>query len=113
MPKCRVFQNPDGNVRLMHLNERYRRANETDEEFLARETAKQPELAGLLFADVDATTILADRSKRHAWRLNAGTVIADLTVPDPPHPKQALLDEIASATTIVALRAVLTKVVQG
>ena len=52
----------------------------------------------------------ASRARRHAWRLRNGRIVEDPTVPDPPDPKQALREEIASATTIAALKAVLLKV---
>ena len=110
---CRVFQNPDSSLRVMRLNERHRSPGETDTEFFTRETAKQPALVVLPFVDIDVAGVPVDRSKRYAWRISAGSLVVDTLVPTPPHPKQALLDEIASATTIVALRAALTKAVQG
>ena len=53
-----------------------------------------------------------DRSKRYAWRWQGGRVIADPAIPDPPHPRQPLLDEIQAATTIAALRAAVLKIVK-
>ena len=81
MPVVRAFQNPDGTVRIMRLNERHRLPNETDEQFFARETAKQPELAVLPFADIVSADIPLDRTRRHAWRLQAGAIVIDPTVP--------------------------------
>ncbi len=111
MPTCRVFQNLDGTIRVMRLNERHRLLGETDASFFTRETAKQPGLFALPFIDVDASTTPTDRGRRYAWRVSAGAVIVDLTVPVPAHPRQALFDEIDSATTLVQLRAALRKVV--
>ena len=53
-----------------------------------------------------------DRSRRGAWRWQGGRVISDPAVPDPPHPKQALLDEVGAATTIAALRAAILKLIR-
>ena len=54
-----------------------------------------------------------DRSRRHAWRWQGNRVLADPAVPDPPNPKQPLLDEITAATTVAALKTALLKVVKG
>jgi anti-sigma factor ChrR (cupin superfamily) len=61
---------------------------------------------------VDETMIPTDRTRRHAWRVQGGQVVDDLTVPDPPDPKQAWRDEIAAATTLAALKAAILKVVR-
>ncbi len=45
------------------------------------------------------------RSQRDKWRIKQGVIVEDLTIPDPPHPKQALLDAIDAATTLAQLRA--------
>lgn len=50
-----------------------------------------------------------DRSKRHAWRWQGNRVIVDPTVPDPPKPRQPLIDEVNAATTIAALKAAILK----
>ena len=50
-----------------------------------------------------------DRSRRHAWRWVGTRVIADPAVPDPPKPRQALIDEVQAATTIAALKAAVLK----
>jgi hypothetical protein len=109
---CRVFQNPDGSVRVMRLNEKHRLLAETDAQFFARETAKQPELAALPFTDTDAADLPVSRAQRDKWRVTGGRVRVDTTVPDKPHPQQALLDEIAAANTFLELKAALTKVVR-
>jgi hypothetical protein len=56
--------------------------------------------------------IPADRAARGKWRKNpAGAgVIVDVTVPDPPHPKQALLDAIDAAKTIAELKVLMKQV---
>lgn len=105
IPTVRVFQNPDGSVRVMYLNDRHRRKGETIAQFFARETAKQPELAGLSFVDVDKDGLPATRALRHKWRVRDGRVIEDSTVPDRPHPKQPLLDAIGAAKDLDTLKA--------
>lgn len=96
MAKVRVFQNSDSTVRVMHLNERHRLPGETDAQFFARETAKQPELAALPFADVDSTTLPGREGVdaqgdatplRAAWRLVAGAVQANAADLPPNWPK--------------------------
>ena len=57
----------------------------------------------------------ADRSQRAKWRkdvLNGGVMI-DLTVPDPPHPKQALLNAVDQAKTIADLKTILTDAIRA
>lgn len=105
MPTVRVFQTTDGSVRVMHLNERHRRKGETDAQFFAREAAKQPELEGLSFVDVDKAGLPQRREARHKWRVRNGRVIEDTTVPDLPHPKQAILDAIEAAKDLDTLKA--------
>jgi len=52
------------------------------------------------------------RSQREKWRIRGGQVVIDPTVPDPPHPKQALLDEIDGAQSLEEVKALLKRVVQ-
>ena len=68
--------------------------------------ATEPELTALL------PSSRADRTK---WRKNPNGrgVIVDLTIPDPPHPRQALLDAIQGATTIAQLKALLIQTIRG
>lgn len=107
MPTVRVFRALDGTVRVMHLNERGRLSGETDTQFFARETEKQPELVVLPFVDMDAAALPTDRSKRYAWRLQAGRVVVDGAVPAPPDPAKIRRDAIVAATTLVDLKAAL------
>src|SRR3990167_9254459 len=83
---------------------RERREDETTAQAvarLAREHVQQknPNLADCELVLVRSTDVPADRSQRHAWRLDGTTVVVDATVPAPPHPKQALLDLVKAATT--------------
>ena len=55
-------------------------------------------------------TDLPSRSQRHKWRHQGGRIVVESSIPDLPDPRQALRDEVASATTIAALKAVLLKV---
>ena len=71
------------------------------------------------FEDVESvealiTALPGDRSERHKWRKNPlgkGCVV-DALVPDPPHPKQALLESINSATTIAQLKVAMREMIQ-
>lgn len=109
MARCRVFQNPDGSLLVMYLNESRRLAGETDAQFFLREQAKQPALVALPFIDTDTSNVPTDRAQRHKWRIAGGQLIVDLAVPNPPHPKQALLDEIDAANSVAQLRAALRR----
>lgn len=119
--KFRVFQNPDGSVRINRPNPRLRNDGETDDEFIARIGAdtvmKDPSLAGLPFQDVDEADIPADRTDRHKWRLQQlGQKFVcwpDNTVPDRPHPKQPLIDRANSATTVAELKTILADLIRG
>lgn len=64
--------------------------------------------------DVIAAFLPPDRTQRHKWRRNpAGRgVIVDPTVPDPPHPRQALLDRTNSANTVAELKAVIADLIR-
>ncbi len=72
------------------------------------------------FDDIESAGVLktllpADRSERHKWRKNPvgrGCVV-NRTVPDLPHPRQALLDAIDRATTVAQLRDLLKQTVLG
>ena len=117
MALCRVFINPDGSLRIMHPNIRRWNPSECSEGEFCRKLmdasmTKDPTLAGLPYYDVDASSIPADRSKRHAWRWadNPG-VYVDETVPDPPDPKKERLDRIEKAKTIDELKAILKEIV--
>jgi len=113
MPLCRAISKPDGSVHIIHLNRRHQRPGETESQFLDREQPKDPSLVGLPFVDLDSTILPADRSQRHRWRIQGGRVQIDLTVPDPPHPRQALLNQIAAATTVDQLKIVLQTLVRA
>ena len=53
-----------------------------------------------------------DRTKRHAWRWQGNRVVADASIPDPPLPRQALVDEATAATTVAQLKAVVLKLIR-
>lgn len=113
-----IFQKPDGSLRIMQLSNRHltgqRLPGETVAEAVARlalaEQAKNPQdLADAVPTLVTMANMPADRAKRHKWRLSGGRCVVDDTVPDPPHPKQALLDEIDAASNIAQLRTAMKK----
>lgn len=47
----------------------------------------------------------------HRWRIRNGVVVDDPTIPDPPHPRQALLNQVNQATTVAQLKALLFQIV--
>ena len=91
MPMCRVFQNVDGSVRLMHPNKRLQLLGETDADFTARvcsaDRDKDPSLAGLPSFDVNTAALPTrnevdaqgdSRSVRNAWRRAGNAVVVDV-----------------------------------
>lgn len=115
--KVRIFREPSGNLRILHLAPKHRLPDELDDAFIARVgtqvTTRDSSLAGLPFIDVEEASLHAlDRSLRHKWRTVGQAVVVDPTVPNLPHPKQALLDEIDAATTMDALKAAVKKVIR-
>lgn len=117
MSRCRVFQLPDGSLRIVHPNPRLRADKESDAVFLARiadETVlRDASLANLPFQDVDCAALPADRAFRHQWRLSGGTVIIDPTVNRPPHPKQAALDALLRSATLDEVKTSLYHILSG
>ena len=74
---------------------------------------------GATFDDVSSADMLksllpSDRTNRMKWRKNplGPGVAPDVTIPDPPHPRKALLDAVNQATTINDLKAVIRQVIQ-
>ena len=121
MARCRIFTNPDGSVRIMRPNlRRYDPKRETlsayTQRILDQDSQKDTSVAELAFVDLDDSQLPADRSNRHKWRLKkvAGQdrVEVDLAAPDPPDPRQPLLDQINAANTVGELKAALLKVVK-
>ena len=120
MAICRVFQNSDGSVRITRINLRARlegipRLSERN--FLDQETTKDPSLAGLPFQDINEADIPANRVNRDKWRLqqvgNKFVCRVDNTVPDKPHPKQAMIDRANAATGVAELKAILADLLRG
>ena len=70
--KCRVFENPDGSVSIMRLNEKMRLQGESDDAFAVRmfpiEQEKNVSLSGLVFSDVEASDIPASRAFRKDFK---------------------------------------------
>ena len=112
----RVFENPDGSVRVVTPAPNARLAEESDADFhtriMAKTLAANPDLQGLPFHDVNDSDLPA-RSKRYAWRVKGGKVVADAAVPIPPDRRQTLLDELDAAVTPAQIKAVLHKVIFG
>jgi len=119
MPIC--WTKPDGSVRLMQLSPKFLAdqalPGETTAETVARlaplEQAKNPDLADATFTLVTTANTPAERANRHKWRLRNGRVEVDAAVPDPPNPKQALLDAIEGATNLAQLKAAVKNLVSA
>ena len=77
MPRARVYENPDGTVRVLHPAPSQYVAGETEQETLERvgadTEAKVPALAGLPSVDMDVAD-LPERTDRAAWRMKNGKV---------------------------------------
>ena len=112
-----VWQMPDGSIQITRL---VQAPDPTSGESvsdavlrLARIVqAKTPALVGGIPTLVPTAQIPPDRLNRTKWRLQGTSVVPDLSIPDPPHPRQALINEIAAATTIADLKLLLRKVVE-
>ena len=115
MAMVRVFSNPDGSLRIMGVAEKMRNVGESDVALVARIGAKtiaeNPDLKGLSFIDVDVSALPADISKRYKWRIQAGAVVVDATIPDVVDPKVSLRARIAAANTLLELKAVIRDLV--
>lgn len=112
---------PDSSVRVTRIVEsvleRERQPEELTDALVLRLAstiqAKTPGLAGGVPRLVTEANMPTDRAKRHAWRLQGNRVLVDATVPDPPHPKQALLDAIDGAATVSELKPLMKRLVTG
>ena len=76
--RCRVYEMPDGTVRVVHPALKSRHPEEPEADWYARVMARteqaNPDLAGRPFADVDSADLPADRTQRARWRLQGGRV---------------------------------------
>ena len=92
MSLVRVFENPDGHLRVLMISPNQRNANETEAETLERVaadvTANDPSLAGLPYHDMENTDLPPrlqvdahgdDYECRNAWRRNGTAVLIDDT----------------------------------
>ena len=117
-----VWIMPDGSVRTTHIVEdvlaHARRPEETVEQTVLRLAtiiqAKTPSLTGGVAHLVTTAEMPADRSQRFRWRKHPSGrgILVDPSIPTPPHPRQALLNELATATTLTDLKLVLQKVLE-
>lgn len=121
MAKVRIFENPDGSVRITSPSPK-RLAKLMTENGISEDSAYQliiqkavvddPSLAGLPFVDADASEIPANRGERHKWRIKASKFEVDKTVPNKIDPNDALKQRIAQANTISELKAILNDMVK-
>jgi len=82
--KVRVFERVDGGVTVIHPVYKNKLENETDDEYLDRISVKHMKNAvgypdNVVFVDIDAKDLPADRADRDAWKINKakGCVVVD------------------------------------
>ena len=103
-----IWQHPDGSIQVMNLSSRYlaghHQADETTAQAVLRlaqhQQTKNPDLTPATPVLVKSADMPSDYTKRHKWRLQGSRCVVDDTVPDPPHPRQSLLDQINAAATL-------------
>ena len=109
---CRVWEEPGGGLRVTTFPPRISAEQ--------RVAACQKLLDGKFvhpastFIDTDTSLLPSwppQRADRWKWRLQGGQVVVRPTVPDFVSGRQALKQEIASATTVADLKATLLKLV--
>lgn len=116
---CRIYQRPDGGIAIVNpawddrLNGFGRTRHTTEAEWYAWAVTKGMPLDWISLGDIERAMLPQDRTNRHKWRMQAGRVQPDLTVPDPPHPKQGLLDQIDQATSVAQVKVLMAKLVRG
>ena len=116
MLKCesgRVWILPDGSIMVtrFYVNNPASRAKSIDKLFLSGQIPPNSTFVDYA-TESDLNSVLPlDRSNRDQWRMVNGKIVADLLAPKAPNPKQPILDEVDSATTIASLKAVLRKIV--
>lgn len=113
-----IWQMPDGSLQVTRLAQTpVPGPGETVSDAVMRLArvvqAKTPSLAGGIPTLVTTAGIPTSRLHRNKWRLQGTVVVPDLTLPDPPHPKQARMDEINSATTVADLKRILVDAVRN
>lgn len=116
-----VWTRPDGSLIIERFAENFlaqhRQEGESTTDLVMRLTpllqakSGRDEIRSLTPTLVREADLPATRDKRHAWRLHNGKVVVDATIPDLPHPKQALRDKVAQAKTIDDMRAILAEVI--
>ena len=109
---CRVWEEPGGGLRITTFPPHYT---------AAQRTAACQKILNLgfvhpasIFVDTDTSALPSwppQRADRWKWRLQGGQVIVRPTVPDFVSGRQALKQEIASATTVADLKATMLKLV--
>jgi hypothetical protein len=76
---ARVFEHPDGTIAIHYPDPHGRLKWEPEADWLARAFARHleanPAYRGLPFADVDPSSLPADRTARGRWRLVGGQVV--------------------------------------
>ena len=117
MSVCRVVQKPDGSVTVIRPGLHSRRPDEDELVWLDRVFTAHMESRGWIgrpFVDMDVSKLPPDRENRNKWRLNPSNLLfVDQSVPDTPHPKQALIDRAKAAQSVAELRSIISDLIQG
>ena len=117
MDKCRVVKKPDGSLTIIRPSPNSRREGEGEVEWLDRIFTAHMEARGMdgfPFVDMDVSQLPATRINRNKWRLDANRIVfVAQSIPDPPHPKQALIDRAKAAQNISELRSIISDLIQG
>ena len=115
----RVYQRPDGSLAIVSpawndpVNGFGRTPHVTEEQWYNWAVAHKQPREWVSLGNIPITSLPQDRAHRDKWRMLAGRIQPDMTIPNRPHPKQALLDEIDRAATVPQLKVLLTKLVRG
>lgn len=85
-----AYTRPDGGVSVVHPCISAGDPPEmTEEEALARALAKDVPANAQNVTVIEPTALPSDRSKRYAWRILAGVIVVDPTVPEPEPVRKA------------------------
>lgn len=115
----RIYQLPDGSLTSISpaWNDRLwgfgKTPHQTEAEWYAWAVSYRIPAHYLNLGDYEMASLPQNRTHRHKWRVTAGQVQPDLTLSDPPHPKQVLLEQIDQAASVAQLKVLMAKLVRG
>lgn len=112
----RIWYNPDGTiVAIEFINSDPATIEKAMNKYFALGTCN---LAGTFHDCANEAEFLSiipvDRVSRHKWRKGPNnSIIVDSSIPDLPHPKRELIEELNAATTIAQVKAILRKILNA